>query len=553
LIQFAEAPRTDQGWRFSDWSCHSFTSLIITLYAVLMPVPDKLVLRDGRVIEGCRVETLEQDYYVHFPHGSVRLPAAEVKEILVDSDADYRPRNEYERDQLEKGLLLFEGKWISKAERSALLETRRREREARLKDQARHLDWEHAWRRESPHFVIITNTSEELLEYYQQLFENFYRIFSKRWNIAEAKSSRMRKPVIKIYRSLEQYQDSGVPPRSSGLFDAKGLQLKLYHDFGDPRFTLDVLFHEGTHLMVHLLRPDFVFPAWLNEGLAEYYGASVLDEEGTIAFGQVQEGRLAVLRYALAEGEYIPLERVILTPQPSLGPIHYAEAWCLVHFLLEHKKYKSRFLNLFTSLASGIGLDEVVLGSGRYRSYTTIDPEENLALFKKKMGIADMTELEREYLEYIYYGLPDVGARGYLDSARIRIRDQDLDGALEDLDAALERGSRDAACFLYRARIHGVRGEYNKAAVSYMRALELDPLNPDYHLECGLVLRASEDRIMMEEGLRHIYLATEIEPLRLKFNRALERALSNEDLIELRKIKEDLKRKAEEGKKSERE
>ena len=75
-----------------------------------------------------------------------------------------------------------------------------------------------------------------------------------------------------------------------------------------------------------------------------------------------------------------------------------------------------------------------------------------------------------------------------------------------------------------------------------MNAIELDPLNPEYHFEVGITLRASEDPLMLNEGLRHIYLATEIAPDEVKFLNALEEALSGEDLVQIRKIKDTLKR-----------
>jgi tetratricopeptide (TPR) repeat protein len=234
---------------------------------------------------------------------------------------------------------------------------------------------------------------------------------------------------------------------------------------------------------------------------------------------------------------------MVLTPQSSFGTVHYAEAWCLVYFLIEHKKYKSRFLSFFSDLATGMGLNEVVIpaqqGGGRNVSY--IKPLDMLELFKKKMGLPVLTELEREYLEFIYYGLPEVGSKGYVASARIKMRDHDFVGALEDLKAAMEAGSLDPNCFLHSARIHAMKARYETAAVDYMRAIERDPLNPDYHLEVGVALRASEDALMMEEGLRHIYLATEIAPDEPYFTTTLAKALSGEDLIELRKIKERLK------------
>jgi hypothetical protein len=520
------------------------TALIFTVFAMPVSVPDKIVLQDGGVIEACKVEKKEQELYVVFPHGRLKVNPVHIKEIFIDIDETYKPRNEFERQQLEKGLVFFEGLWRSKRKRDEILHERRRKNEARLKQLTRHQDWENAWRKETPHFAVITNTSEDHLNRYAQLIEDFYDIFTKRWGVSIVKGGKKRKPAIKIFRNQQQYHANGGPPRTAGVFDSRTVELMLYHDAADPRFTMDVLFHEATHLMIYLLRPDFIFPIWVNEGLAEYYGASVLDEKGHLECGALQEGRLAVLRYALSHDRYIQLERMVLTSQINFGTVHYAEAWCLVYFLIEHKLYRSRFFSFFSDLATGMGLDEVVVPTnskdGRNISY--IKPLDMLDLFKRKMGLPVLTELEREYLEFIYYGLPEVGPKGYVASARIKMRDHDFDGALDDLKIAVEHGAQEPNCFLHSARIHAMKGRYEAAAVDYMRAIERDPLNPEYHLEIGVALRASEDPLMLEEGLRHIFLATEIAPHEPRFATSLARALSGEDLTELRRIKERMKK-----------
>jgi hypothetical protein len=234
---------------------HLLTALISMLIAAPVPVPDKLVLKDGRVIDECKVEKKEQELYVVFPHGRLKLHPLQVKEILIDIDETYEPRNEFERQQFEKGLVFFEGLWRSKRKRDALLYERRRKREARLKQLSQHLEWENAWRKETPHFMVITNTSRELLDYYAQIIEDFYQIFTKRWDISIARGGKKRKPAIKIFRNQQQYHANGGPAQTAGVFDSRVVELKLYHDAADPRFTLDVLFPEATHLMVHLLRP----------------------------------------------------------------------------------------------------------------------------------------------------------------------------------------------------------------------------------------------------------------------------------------------------------
>lgn len=509
----------------------------LLLLLALTARADKLILYDGRVVEGCRVEKIEQHLYARFEHGTLRLDPRQIKEILYDSDEAYVPQNDYEREQLDKGFVLFEGMWMSRERRESILNKRRKEREAKILKARKHLQWENALRRETAHFILISNTSEDLIQKYCDIFEEFFTKFSKRWKIPGKYRAKAQKPVIKIYRNRDQYLASGVPARSAGIFFTMREELRLYHDAADPRYTLDVLFHEGTHLLLHLLRPDYLVPIWVNEGMAEYYGSSVIGKNGAVETGIIQEGRLAALRNAIDTGKYISLEQVLSTPQNKFGSLHYAEAWCLVHYLLEHDKYDSKYKSFFQGLITGTGYRESRFSAGKGRNMVTASLPETLGLFKKKMGAPTLDDLEREFLDYVLYGLPDVGMRGYVTSARIHMRDGEYDLGLEAIETALSLGSKDPNCRLYQGRIYAIKERYEEAVVAYQRAIELDPLNAYFHAELAGVLRESEDPTMMAEGIREYYLATEIAPEVSAFQSRLEKALAGSDMAAIRKKK----------------
>lgn len=503
-------------------------ALLALLLLPLLVAPeargDRLILFDGRVVDGCRLERREGDLFALFEHGTLKLREDQIKEIFFDTDGAYVPADDFEKQQLEKGLVRFEGVWMSRERRQGIVDKRLKEREDRFEKARRRLDWNNAWRKETRHFTIVTNTSEDQLEEYCDLFDQFFDLFVKKWKISGKARGKYKKPVIKIYRSREQYVASGVPASSAGIFFPLQGELRCYWDAADPRYTLDVLFHEGTHLMVQLTRPGFFFPIWVNEGLAEYYGSSIVDANGRIVTGIVQEGRLAALRSAVAEGKYIPLESLLLTPQRGFGSLHYAEAWCFVHYLIEHDKYSSGFKSFFYALVTGTGIREQQSGGRRGGGQSGVSLGDTLDLFKKKMGIVKFDAIEREFMDYILYGLPDVGMRGYLVSARIHMRANRLDDAYHDIVRALEMGSADPRCHLYLGRIFTLQKRYERAAVAFQRAIQIDPLNPYFHAELGNSLVKSGDRFMRDEGIRELYLATEIAPDVSAFRSMLKKA-----------------------------
>jgi tetratricopeptide (TPR) repeat protein len=168
---------------------------------------------------------------------------------------------------------------------------------------------------------------------------------------------------------------------------------------------------------------------------------------------------------------------------------------------------------------------------------STASHRETLDFFLKKFGLSGIDDLEREYMDYVLYGLPDVGMRGYVESARLAMRDGNHDEALEAIETALELGSTDPKCHLYRGRILQSRENYEGAVVSLRRAIEMDPLNPHYHAELAGILRESEDPTMMQEGIRQYYLATEIAPEISSLQTRLDDALTGVDIPEIRNRK----------------
>lgn len=103
------------------------------------------------------------------------------------------------------------------------------------------------------------------------------------------------------------------------------------------------VFHEFTHLVIRNTSPGI--PLWLNEGLAEYYSAFRIENDGrAVVIGGPIESHLRVL----ARERWIPLPELIATDQSSAQynersrrSMFYAESWLLVHMLLQRTPDRS--------------------------------------------------------------------------------------------------------------------------------------------------------------------------------------------------------------------
>src|SRR5688500_12493908 len=112
------------------------------------------------------------------------------------------------------------------------------------------------------------------------------------------------------------------------------------------------MLHETNHYLTYLIDPDFRYPLWINESLAEYYGASRWDPASKkMTVGLLQEGRLAAIQDDILAGKWQGLEALFRLEQDAFTADHYAWGWSFVHFLLENEKYASKFKTFYVALA----------------------------------------------------------------------------------------------------------------------------------------------------------------------------------------------------------
>lgn len=121
----------------------------------------------------------------------------------------------------------------------------------------------------------------------------------------------------------------------------------VMHPLG--RLSHDVMVHEYVHLILN--RSGAPYPAWLNEGLAEYFATLPADGDA------VPVGRMARTRIRnLSSGRLLGLEQLFAVTHESPeyqtaehGGLFYAESWALTHMLLADPRYRdgaSRFMAL---------------------------------------------------------------------------------------------------------------------------------------------------------------------------------------------------------------
>jgi tetratricopeptide (TPR) repeat protein len=122
----------------------------------------------------------------------------------------------------------------------------------------------------------------------------------------------------------------------------------------------ETVLHEYTHRVMGIAVP--VMPAWLNEGLAEYFSTFRLSPDGRRAeAGRPLAHHVRLLREQfIAVSELIADERTSTAYDDSQRPsVFYAAAWALTHYLLtEDPEGLRKIAAYLTAIESGTSLPE---------------------------------------------------------------------------------------------------------------------------------------------------------------------------------------------------
>jgi hypothetical protein len=191
----------------------------------------------------------------------------------------------------------------------------------------------------SPHFTIVTNSSEKQGRRITVQFERMRAIFREAYPQLEDEGD---VPVVVLaIKSKDEFralQPSAYASKKAlplhGMFvggsEKNYILMRLDSEAGSP---YPVVYHEYTHLF--LREADERMPLWLNEGLAEFYQSTeIYDQE--VLLGEPNQQHLMFLR----QEKLLPLATLFTVDEKSpyyleekKGGVFYAECWALTHYL----------------------------------------------------------------------------------------------------------------------------------------------------------------------------------------------------------------------------
>jgi len=470
---------------------------------------DTIFLKDGRILDGLEIQRAEGGVRITYPHGEVFVPESQYLEIAIAGDPSFVPRTEAEKAKAAKGLVPFQGRWMSPEKRKKLVAKEVEERHKAIEDLAAHKLWRNRYQEDTSHFHFEYTVPPRIYDYYRDLMEAYFKAFAKDWKVKQPRE--LGRLHVCFYDDADSFhQVSGAGIYVLGYFRfIPPLELDIYYDPNDPKSTEDTLFHEANHYLQKLVNVDFAYPHWPGEALAEYYGASNFDPKtGKLTTGLVQEGRLTEIQTDIASGKMLGLEELISSDGIYR---HYTWGWSLVHFLMHSKAYSKKFQKFFLALAHAKDVKREAMG---FKALKGVRAEEVYRVFRKYLGLRsdkDVQKMEAQWHDYVknklgvatVRGLEEAGLNALRTSPPRPIR------AKRILQEAIDKGSENAQVYYRMGRLLEDDKKYEETIGNFRKAVTFAPLNPRYYLALGDALLEHGDE---QEGARMVRLAREIDP-----------------------------------------
>ena len=191
----------------------------------------------------------------------------------------------------------------------------------------------------SPHFVVVTTANEKQARRIADQFERMRSLFHALFPKLKIDPS---SPIIVIavkddkdFRALEpqEYLAKGSLQLGGLFLRAADKNYVLLHLEAQGEHPYSTVYHEYTHLLMS--KAEWM-PLWLNEGLAEFYQNTDIDEtDARLGQPSVEDIRL------LRQTTLLPLPILFAVDynspyyhEENKGSIFYAESWALAHYLL---------------------------------------------------------------------------------------------------------------------------------------------------------------------------------------------------------------------------
>ena len=254
------------------------------------------------------------------------------------------------------------------------------------------------------HYVFVHNTSEPFATATRRIMESMIPGIVVHIRAMKVPVHPPPTPlVVVMFRTERQYQAyQKIPPGVVAYYEPIRNRVVMCEEVKGSvsqrlafQQQISTIAHEGVHQILHNIGVQqrlSAWPAWLNEGLAEYFAPTTFGKRLTWkGAGQVNDWRMYELERFLKSGAdagELVGDTVIAHRLTSTG---YATAWGLTHFLSKHERDGfHEMIREYSQLGPLEGAEDVARG---------IAPSQR-ATFAQHIG-GDFAALERRIVKHL--------------------------------------------------------------------------------------------------------------------------------------------------------
>ncbi|MBF0198752.1 MAG: hypothetical protein HQL32_13635 [Planctomycetes bacterium] len=199
------------------------------------------------------------------------------------------------------------------------------------------------------------------------MMDSFYNRFS---SIFTGKFKLSSRPKLYILKNNQAYAKA-INNYTKGVIDA-GWSIGMYITYGNSKSALfanqekgdkdvqRILFHEGTHQLLHYYTGSRQIPTWFNEGMATNFETWQIERsvQNNISNNLYETSRRHSIANSYPNNGYVPFNTLfnISSSQWSQSPNptnNYASAWVSINAMLSNQKGKSFFNTMVSGLKAG--------------------------------------------------------------------------------------------------------------------------------------------------------------------------------------------------------
>ncbi|MDZ4829493.1 MAG: DUF1570 domain-containing protein [Phycisphaerae bacterium] len=268
----------------------------------------------------------------------------------------------------------------------------------------------------SKFYRIRSDLTAQETRLYGERLDVMYQEYKRRIGVLPQRSAEVND--VFMFRSQEEYlstlrEQFGLNGAGSGgmfFTSPRGAGLAFFVEGLPKSRVFHVIQHEGFHQYAYS-RFGNDLPPWVNEGIAEFFGESVI-VDGTVVIGQTSVRSLKALQDAIEAGKYIRFrdmitmntERWNANVRDGNAALQYMQAWSMVHFLVygEGGRFQSMFEKYLALLNRGSTPYDAFVGAFQSADIEGFE-KRWLAHTRTARPSAFVTALER--IEFLAEGL----------------------------------------------------------------------------------------------------------------------------------------------------